>query len=217
MRCSVLIAVLAVPALADEKEDLKKAAEKLGAAASYHWRMTAKGDHRAGEYVAPDALTLRTALVEIARKGDRAVAKHKTEWVDIKDHPDPTVRDAASRLDAPHKNVKSLIEGMDKIARDGETYASTVTSRALKAFLGPSFPAAVVEAIDWEDSTASVEVVINKDDGHLRKIRVIAKLRVNPLGSKSEIMELDRSLEFFDHGKARLNVPDDVKKKLGLP
>lgn len=217
MRCCVVLALLALPVFADEKEDLKKASEKLNAAASYHWRVTAKNDNRAGEYLSPDALTLRTALVEIARKGDRALAKHKTDWVDIKEHPDPTVRDAAAKLDAPHKNVKSLIEGMDKITRDGETYASTVTSGALKSFLGPTFPAAVVDAIDWEDSTASVEIVVNKDDGHIRKVRVVAKLRVNPLGSKSEIMEIDRSLEFFDHGKAKLNVPDDVKKKLGVP
>lgn len=216
MRCSGLVALLALPAFADDKEDLKKACDRLGTAPSYHWRLTAQDDRRAGEYLAPDVLTLRTALVEIARKGDRALAKHKTDWVDIKDHPDPTVRDAAARLDPPHKNVKSLIEGMDRITRDGETYTSPVTPGGLKGFLGPTFPPSFVETVDWNDSTGSAEILLDKDSGHIRKIRLVARLRVNPLGSKSEIMALDRTVEFFDLGQARLDLPEVVKRKLGI-
>ena len=136
MRTTLAVLVALLLPRADEKDDLKKAYERTAGLKSYfyQWELLTGVKDRvgkqagAGEYVAPDLLTVRTGILEVVKKGERSRVRATKGWEDPGD--DPKLKDAADRLTPPHELVGYVIESLEKPKREKDAELRKVKCRA---------------------------------------------------------------------------------------
>jgi hypothetical protein len=221
--------------LRDEKDDLKKAHEKTAALKSYFTQWTeevsltgnARPQSGAGEYVAPDLVTYRTGIVEIIKKGDKAMCKGKDGWVKAEE--DRRSKPIAAALRPAHEDVKRVLDAIEKPkkGKDAEhqkikckVIAGALSGDTLKEIVGTNNRnlGTLARAIDWTSSSGKAEVFIDSKNGWLVKVAVDGTLKAVSFGGQGgRDVPYKRVVEFLEHDKAKPSIVPEVRKELGIP
>ncbi len=236
MKHALALVLLFLP-LRDEKEELKKALEKTAAAKSYfcQWsdELALMGNARpisgATEWQAPDLVTWRTGLTEIVKKGDVAMSKGKDGWVKADD--ERRGKAIAAKLKPAHETAKEIVEKIDdpKKGKEAEVnkvkykvISGTLAGEVLKGLVIAARPTMgmVANAIDWKESKAGVDVLIDKKSGRIFRIAIAGDLKAVPLpikgASGSNTVAYKHSLEFLEYDTSKPMIDPEVKKTLGI-
>ncbi len=231
-----LLAALALFLVRDEKDDLKKALEKTAAAKSYfsQWsdEIALMGNNRpvagAGEFVAPDLVTFRTGITDIVKKGDKAMCKSKDGWVDAaKDRRNKAL---AESLKPAHESARAIIEKLADLKKGKEQEVAKVKYRVIAGTLAGDALKEVAKAgrpnfgmlanlIDWKNSKAGVDVLIDKKSGRLFRIAIAGDLKTveTPFSrGQAETVAYKHSIEFLEYDTAKPSIDAEVKKALGI-
>ena len=223
----------AVLAAADEKDDLRKAFEKTAALGSYfyQWELTTSVKDRsdklagAGEFVAPDLLTARTGILELVKKGERAMARGAKGWV--KPENDAKFKAAAENLRPPHQIVGYVVDSLEKAKREKDGEIRKATCRVVSGSLdadglkglfraGGGSLDSLEKVIDWNASTTSVQLWIDAD-GRRIKMAVESKLVISHDVAKNEPpVRVNRTVEFMELNTAKPSIVPEVKDALGI-
>ena len=236
MRTTLAVLVALLLPRADEKDDLKKAYERTAGLKSYfyQWELLTGVKDRvgkqagAGEYVAPDLLTVRTGILEVVKKGERSRVRATKGWEDPGD--DPKLKDAADRLTPPHELVGYVIESLEKPKREKDAELRTVKCRAwrgtldgdgLKGLLraGGGNLDALEKLIDWKASKTSVQLLVEPAEGRLVKMTVESELVPDPKaegGKGAPAVKMTRTVEFMELNAAKPSIVPEVREALGI-
>lgn len=219
-------------AAGEEAEEIKKALARTGELKSYfyQWEVVTTSGGRprrvsgAGEYVAPDVVTLRTGVLEIAKKGSRALVKGKDGWAAPAEG--DRAGELAGNLKPPHEAFAPVLARLSKPARGKDQERQGAPCRVIRgevsgeplkeAVRGVSTNFETFEAlIDWEASRASVEVWIGAKDGRLVRVALEGSLKL-ALEEKAGPIPYARNVEILEPGAAKLSLSADVRRKLGI-
>lgn len=206
--------------LQDQKKDLKEACGRTGQARSYHFTIKAlhEGEEKFsidGEFHAPDVLHVRGERTESVRKGDRKLVKDRDgEWKE----PGPLARPGHPH--PPHEWVQKIAENVPALKKEKSTKIGGVTvdvyvhslanENARKAFEGGGLPL-LGSVADWSKTQNGVLFYVGRDD-------LIYKVEQRADGRSKDDKKIDRQviIEFSDFGKAKMQLPEAVREKLGL-
>jgi hypothetical protein len=228
----LLVALLAPQG--QEKNDLKSAYEKTAGLSSYfyQWELQTRVQGQAskqagaGEYVGPDLLTARTGILEVVKKGDRAMVRGPKGWV--KPEEDPKTRDAAELLKPPHELVGFVVESLQSPKRGKEaevrkaacrTFRGTLDGDGLKGLLraGGGNLDQLEKLIDWTASKSSVQLFVETAGGRLVKMIVESELVIPAKVAKDQPpVFVTRTVEFLELGTAKASIAVEVKQELGI-
>jgi len=228
----LLVALLAPPG--QEKDELKKAFDKTAGLSSYFYqwelqtRVQGQGSKQAGagEYVGPDLLTARTGVLEVVKKGTRAMVRGPKGWVKPED--DPKTQEAAELLKPPHELVGFVVDSLQspKRGKDAEirkaacrTYRGTLDGDGLKGLLraGGGNLDQLEKLIDWTASKTAVQLFIESAGGRLVKMVVESELVISPTAAKDQPpVAVTRTVEFLELGTAKPSIVPAVREELGI-
>lgn len=236
MRTLLAVAAALLVPHPDEKDDLKKACEKTAGLASYfyQWELQTTVKDRvgkqagAGEYAAPDLLTVRTGILEVVKKGDRARVRATKGWENPED--DPKLKEAADSLRPPHEMVAYVVDSLEKPKREKEVDLRKVKCRAwrgtldgdgLKGLLkaGGGNLEALEKLIDWKASKTSVQILVEPAGGRLVRMTVESELVPDPKaegGKNAPPVKMKRVVEFMELDAAKPSIVPEVKEALGI-
>ena len=207
--------------LQESNKDLKEACAKMDQVRSYHFTIKSlhEGEEKhasEGEYFSPDVLHTRSEKSESAKKGDRRLVKGRDgEWKE----PGPL---AGKLFDPapPHEWVRKLVEGCPPLKREKSTKIGSTTvdiyvhslghETARKSFEGGGMPL-LGSVADWSKTQNGVLLYIGRDD-------LVYKVEYRLDGKSKDDKKIDRQvvIEFSDFGKAKLQIPEPAREKLGL-
>jgi len=207
--------------LQDPKKDLKEACEKMAQVRSYHFTIKAlhEGEEKLsveGEYQAPDVLHVRGEKSETVKKGDRKLVKEKDgEWKE----PGPLARKLFDPA-PPHEWVHKIVEQCPTLKKEKTTKIRAVTvdlyvhslanEGARKAFEAGGLPLWGSMA-DWSKTQNGLIFSLGRDD-------LIYRVEQRVDGKAKDDKKIDHQviIEFSEFGKAKLQLPEAVRDKLGL-
>jgi hypothetical protein len=214
---TALVALL----LQDQKKDLKEACEKMNQLKSYHFTMKSlhEGEEKfsmEGEFHAPDILHIRSDKSETAKKGDRRFAKEKDgEWKEQ----GPLARKLFDPP-PPHEWVHKIVEQCPTLRKEKSTKIGAVTvdlyvhslanEAARKSYESAGMPLWGSLA-DWSKTQNGVIFSLGRDD-------LVYRVEQRFDGKSKDDKKIDHQviLEFSDFGKAKLQIPEAVREKLGV-
>jgi hypothetical protein len=215
-----LASVLAL-LLQEANKDLKEAAAKMEQLRSYHYTMKVlhEGEEKhssEGEFFAPDVLHVRSEKSESVKKGDRKLVKDKDgDWKE----PGPLARKLFDPA-PPHELVRKLVDSCPPLKREKSTKIGAATvdvyvhslghESARKSFESGGLPL-IGSVSDWSKTQNGVLFTIGRDDP-------VYKVEFRMDGKSKDDKKIDRQIliEFSDFGKAKLQVPEAAREKLGL-
>ena len=215
-----LASVLAL-LLQDQKKDLKEACEKMNQLKSYHFTLKSlhEGEEKSsleGEFHAPDILHVRSDKNETLKKGERRFAKEKDgEWKEQ----GPLARKLFDPP-PPHEWVHKIVEQCPTLKKEKSTKIEGVTvdiyvhslanEGGRKAFEAGGMPLWGSLA-DWSKTKNGVLFYLGRDD-------LVYKVEQRLDGKSKDDKKIDHQviMEFSEFGKAKLQVPDGVREKLGI-
>lgn len=207
--------------LQEANKDLKEAAARMDQLRSYHYTLKVlhEGEEKhssEGEFFAPDVLHVRGEKSESVRKGDRKLVKDKEgDWKE----PGPLARKLLDPA-PPHELVRKLVEPCPPLKREKSTKIGSATvdiyvhslghESARKSFESGGLPL-IGSVADWSKTQNGVLFYIGRDD-------LVYKVEFRMDGRSKDDKKIDRQIviEFSDFGKAKLQVPEPVREKLGL-
>jgi hypothetical protein len=207
--------------LQEANKDLKEACAKMEQVRSYHFTIKSlhEGEEKhssEGEFVAPDLLHLRSEKSESVKKGDHRLVKEKDgDWKE----PGPLARKLFDPT-APHEWVRKFVEQCPPLKREKSTKIGAVTvdiyvhslghESARKSFEGGGMPL-IGSVADWSKTQNGMLFYIGRDD-------LIYKVEMRVDGKSKDDKKIDRQviIEFSDFGKAKPQIPDAAREKLGL-
>lgn len=220
-------------AFADAGDDLKKAIARTAELGSYfyQWEIetTSRGKPRrtagAGEYVAPDLLTLRTGILELARKGDRARVKAKEGWV--APEKEPAAQPLLANLKPPHELLAGVLGKAERLSSGKDAECHKVNCKVVRGRISGDALRELVRSgstnfelfenlLDWEESAASVEAFIDAKNGWLVRVTVAGELKPNLPEAKRSVVPYKRRVDLLEPGTAKPSLPPEVRKGLGL-
>jgi len=182
----------------------------------------------AGEYVAPDLLTVRTGILEVVKKGERARVRGAKGWQDPGE--DPNLKEASDRLTPPHELVGYVVESLEKPKREKDVelrktkcrvYRGTLDGDGLKGLLraGGGNLDALEKLIDWKASKTSVQLLVEPVEGRLVKMLVESELVPDPKaegGKGAPPVKMTRTVEFLELNAAKPSIVPEVREALGI-
>jgi len=232
---TAIIALLALVAPGgEEKDELKRAYEKTASASSYfyQWELQTLVKGRAGkqagagEFVAPDLLTARTGVLEVVKKGDRAMVRGPKGWAKPED--DPKLHEAADQLKPPHELVAYVVESLLTPKREKDAEVRKAKCRVVRGSLDGDGLKGLLRAgggnldqlekvIDWKASRTSVLLFVETAGGHLVKMSVESELVVSAdVAQGQPPVVMTRIVEFMELGEAKPSIVPEVKRALGI-
>jgi hypothetical protein len=207
--------------LQEANKDLKEAAAKMEQLRSYHYTMKVlhEGEEKhssEGESFAPDVLHVRGEKTESVKKGDRKLVKDKDgEWKES----GPLARKLFDPA-PPHELVRKLIEQCPPLKKEKSTKIGSATvdlyvhslghESARKSFESGGLPL-LGSVADWSKTQNGVLFYIGRDD-------LVYKVEFRMDGKAKDDKKIDRQIviEFSDFGKAKSQIPEPAREKLGL-
>jgi hypothetical protein len=218
MRFALLAACLC---LQDAKKDLREACDKMDKARSYRFsvKVTLGGEEKLsveGEYAAPGLLHARSDKVETARFGEKKLVKRDGEWKE----PGPLAQRQADPP-LPHEWVRKVAEQCPALKKEKSSKIGPVTvdlyvhalafDAARKSYEAAGMP--LWGALpDWSKTQNGVVFSVGRDDLFYR-----VEQRFDGRSKDDKKIENLIVIEFSDFGKARVDLPDDVRERLGAP
>src|SRR5262245_17213826 len=217
---TALAAILAL-LLQDQNKDLKEACTRMDQVRSYHFTIKSlhEGEEKSaieGEYVAPDLLHVRSEKSESVKKGERKLVKEKDgEWKE----PGPLARKLFDPS-PPHEWVRKLVEPCPAPKKEKSTKIGSATvdihvhslahESARKSFEAGGMPL-IGSVADWSKTQNGVLFYVGRDD-------LFYKVELRLDGKSKDDKKIDRQvlIEFSDFGKAKPQIPDAAREKLGL-
>jgi hypothetical protein len=234
MKTTITALLVLIAPRGEEKDELKKACEKTASASSYfyQWELQTLVKGRAGkqagagEFVAPDLLTARTGVLDLVKKGDRAMARGPMGWV--KPEEDPKLQEAADHLKPPHELVAYVVESLLTPKRDKDAEVRKAKCRVVRGSLDGDGLKGLLRAgggnldqlekvLDWKASKTSVQLFVEIQGGHLVKMSVESELVISPDVAKGQPpVVMTRVVEFMELGEAKPSIAPEVKAALGI-
>jgi len=217
----IALAALAALLLQDATRDMKDACAKMDQVRSYHYTIKAlhEGEEKhssEGEYQAPDLLHVRSERNETVKKGERKLLKEKDgEWKE----PGPLMRKLIDPA-PPHEWVRKLLEPCPPLKKEKSTKIGSTTvdiyvhslahETARKSFEAGGMPL-IGSVADWSKTQNGVLFYIGRDD-------LVYKVELRVDGHAKDDKKIDRQviIEFSDFGRAKLQIPEAAREKLGL-
>jgi len=213
----ILLALL----LQESNKDLKEACAKMDQVRSYHFTIKSlhEGEEKSsseGEYVAPDLLHLRGERSESVKKGERRLIKERDgEWKE----PGPLARKLFDPV-PPHDWVRKLVEPCPPLKKEKSTKIGSTTvdiyvhslahETARKSFEAGGMPL-IGSVADWSKTQNGVLFYVGRDDLIYR-----VEFRVDGKAKDDKKIERQVIIEFSDFGKAKPQIPEPAREKLGL-
>jgi hypothetical protein len=204
---------------ADAKDEVKAAAKKLASAGGYSWKSTTEGGNarfRPGPSegkVAKDGLihlsmTRGDNKTEAYLKGEKGAVKTGENWQSLSEAGEGDRGAFLVRLlknfKAPAEQVQDLVSKTKELKKDEDAYSGDLTDEGAKELLTRR---------GGEASEAKGTVKFWLKDGQLSKydLKLQGKMSFN-----GNDVEIDRTTttEIKDVGSAKIEIPDEAKKKL---
>lgn len=240
-----IVAITAISAHADPKDDIQAAVQKLSDAGNYSWTTTTKT--QGGRYTPGpvDGKTQKDGLSEISGKmmdsqydmllkGDKVLVKMNDSGWETPDEaaakddqngggPSPArFMGFMSRMfRTPVDQAKDNLGNLQNIQKTDDGYTADLTTDAAKAML--SFRRRPTTNPDGDNgnmpqidvSNAKGTVTISLQDGNLTKIEFHVSGSVSRDGGDPRDVDRTMTTQFKDVGSTSITVPDDAKAKLG--
>jgi hypothetical protein len=224
---------------------VRKAVDKT-AAGAYYYKVSGKYE-RTGEFHPDAILSCTIRQYRSARHGARILVKGpeglwKTPEERIgetTENPDREAADIVATLrdaEAPHAMVRELLGLLDKGRRSEDrtmdavrcrVYAFKVRDDKLKEALDRQLAKAAdaktiakPDSIHWTSMKSSVRVYVDAKDGYLVRVVDERSVKIGYKASGTEGQKPYRNemeFVFSGYGEARVNLPKEVKDKLGIP
>ncbi|HKS16326.1 MAG TPA: hypothetical protein VJU16_03385 [Planctomycetota bacterium] len=239
MRALWLVALLIHPFQEPTPVDAVKAAIETTAKSSYAYRVGGRFK-REGVFVPPDLLTARIDGFQSARNGTTILVKGpeglwkspEERFGEQVEGTPPEVGDKVTTLreaERPHEMLAVLLADV-KSGRALETpgtYLFTYDPEKVRAYLRKEMDKAVdrktlarPDVVAWESAEGRLRVQLEKLGGPIAKF---SEERSVPIRYKREGESEDRRryrtemvFELLSHGEAKVELPDEVRKRLGL-
>jgi hypothetical protein len=221
----------ALPARADAKGDVEAAVKKLSDASSYAWTSKTEGGFGGGTAegkAEKDGLTwvsmaFANNTIEVVKKGDKGAVKMEDGWKSFEEAEEGGTADQPNRgrfiagflrnYKAPAAIAGQLVGGAKEVKASGDagTFEAELTEAGAKEMLsfrgrqGGDAP-----AVSGAKGTTKFWV----KDGAVSKLEYHLQGSIHFHGQDRDI-DRTTTIEIKDVGSAKVEVPEEAKKKLG--
>lgn len=223
-----LLAGSLLTANAAPKDDVTAAAKKLADKDNYAWKQTTQnaggggfGGGASEGKIEKDgylwlSMTMRDNTVEAVKKGEKGAIKTQDGWQSLSEAtggdpgPGMFIARRVQNFKGPAAQAEELADKAKELKKDGDAYAGDLTEDGAKSQLmfggrgGGNGP---------EISGAKGSVKFWVKDGMLSKYEVKVQGKVSFNGNDRDI-DRTTTVEIKDIGSAKIEVPEDAKKKL---
>jgi hypothetical protein len=207
---------------ADAKDEVKTAAKKLADAGGYSWKTTVEGGNarfRPGPsdgQAAKDGLLHLTMTrgdnkIEAYLKGEKGAVKMMDEWQSLSEAGEGDGAQARAFLvrmlkayKAPAAQAEDLASKAKELKKEEGAYSGDLTEEGAKELLTRG---------RGEASDAKGSVKFWLKDGQLSKYEFKLQGKISFNGNDVDI-DRTTTIEIKDIGSAKVEIPDDAKKKL---
>lgn len=237
MAAATLFAGSLLSAQAGTKDEVTQAIKKLSEKGNYSWNSTSKrperpagddGNRRGGTSTSTgktaDGLILTSRsygerTFESLRKGEKFAFKRENEWT----VPEPREGQGqrrgrgfgGSRSSAPAAQAAELLEKVGELKKDGDVYSGALTEEGAKSLLsfggGRRGGGDNAERPQPKGAKASAKFWIK--DGVLAKYETTISGSITFNDNERDLSRVT-SVEINNVGSTKIDVPDDIKKKL---
>jgi hypothetical protein len=223
---------------APEAVDDLKAAIETTAASPYAYRVGGRFK-REGVFAPPDVLTARIDGYQSARNGAKILVKGpeglwKTPDERIGEQVEGTPADVADKVttlreaERPHEMLATLLAEVKagKGRADGGVFTLAFDPEKVRTYMRKELDKAVErrtiprpDSVSWDTAEGKLVVHVDKA-GRIAKFRDerSVSIRYRRAGEPDEKKRYKTEMEFelFDHGVASINLPAEVKERLGI-
>ncbi|HEY3857218.1 MAG TPA: hypothetical protein VGO67_22765 [Verrucomicrobiae bacterium] len=232
-----LMAMMAMPLLADPKDDVAAAATKLAGVGNYSWKATmdlgpnsqftpgpteGKVDKDGTTWL---SVTFNDNTSIGVKMGDKVAIKGEDGWQSGSEltanagggggggrNPGRMMARRMENLKAPAAEVQDLLTKSKEISKDGEAFTASLTEEGAKALATMGRGRRGGNPPNVSDTKGSVKFWVK--DGVLSKYETkVSGKRANRDGDMQEF-ERTTTVEISNVGSTKLNLPEDAKKKL---
>ena len=235
----VVLALTAISAQADPKDDIQAAAQKLADAVNYTWTTTTAAQGGGPARGPVTGKTQKDGLIYVTGKirdndfaflikGDKAAIKTADGWKstaeasnnDDQGGPSPARFMAmfAANFRSPVQQVQDNFDKLQNIQKTDDGFSADLTPEAAKDLL--SFrrrPTTQSDdgapQIDVSDAKGTIKISIK--DGTLTKVEMHLTGSISFNGGDPRDVDRTTTTEFKDVGTTTIDVPDEAKAKLG--
>lgn len=222
-----LILLSGARALAAPKDDVQAALQKLEDAKNYSWTTTTTGGFGANsdgktekDGYTVESMTMRNNTVQLAKKGDQAVAQTDDGWktaaeLAADENAPRGLANALGNIRTPADQAKTIVDAIPAFTVDQDkAYAADLPTDTVKQQL--TFRRrGNAPAPDITDPKGTVRVWID-DSGNISKLELHVTGTVSYNGNDRDI-DRTTTTEIKDIGTTTVDVPADAKTKLDAP
>jgi hypothetical protein len=233
-----LVALLGIPFQEPAPIDAVKAAIDVTAQSSYAYRVGGRFK-REGVFAPPDLLTARIDGFQSARNGAKILVKGpeglwKTPDERIGEQVEGTPADVADKVttlreaERPHEMLSMLLADVKSgRAADAGGYSFAYDPEKVRTYLRKEIDKAVErktiekpDSVAWETAEGRLRVHLAKPGGAVLRFSESrsVSIRYRREGESDERKRYRTEMEFelMSHGTAKIELPDEVRKRLGL-
>jgi hypothetical protein len=222
--------------LAQDKATLGKALAGMDKWQSYHYRISVrnltskKDESRAGEFIFPKIITMRKSVLEIAKRGDKAMVNQGKGYVPLDEVRSSSVRSTVEKLEPPHVSLLQILDAMEKVQKEKKdevvdnvkcrVYHSALKKEEVQKYAQRFVTAQLEKYAQWADCTAEARVYVGKDDQMVHRILFSHTIKAavpGVRGTQNQTHQYEELIEFFELDKATVgNLPEAVRKHLEI-
>lgn len=232
-----IVALSAVAALADSKDDIKAALQKVADSPNYSWKTTIEGGMMRGatqgktekDGVTWLSMQFRDNSFDVVIKGDKVAIKTDDGWKssaevmannDDTGGPPPPERFAAmiaQNFKTPVAQAMENVDDLQNIQKTDTGYTADLSDEAAKKALmfRPRRPTTNPDdnapQIDVSNAKASMQITVK--DGSVTQIQLHTTGTVSFNGNDRDV-DRTATTDISDVGSTTIDVPDDAKAKL---
>ena len=234
-----LVALVGIPCQDPSPIDAVKAAIESTAKSSYSYRVGGRFK-REGVFEPPDLLTARIDGFQSARHGTKILVKGpeglwKTPDERLGEQVEGTPPDVADKVttlreaERPHEMLATLLEEVKsgKKSEGSESYTLFYDPEKVRAYLRKELDKAIErktvakpDSVAWETAEGRLRVYLSKPGGAIVKFSEerSVSIRYKREGEPDERKRYKTEMEFElnSHGTATIDLPNEVREKLGL-
>ena len=230
-------------ALADAKDDLKAAAQKLADASSYSWKTTSESGGGGGNgrgFGAKEGKTEKDGYtwavfagrdndIEVVKKGDKAAVKMDDGWKSAAElasednggQPGPGrfMGRMVQNLRLPAQQAEELAGGVKELTQSGDAWTGDLTEEGLRQTMpfgrrrGGNNNAGQGQGNGPDLSQLKGTAKFWTKDGVLTKYEYHVTGTIN-FGGQDRDIDRTTTVEMSEVGSTKVTVPDEAKKKL---
>jgi len=234
MKKSILfgaVALLSLPLLAAEADDVKAAAKKLADQSNYSWRSTTVVPEGSRFRPGPTegktekdgwtflSISMNDNTIEAALKGDKGAAKTEDGWQSLTEMaqdgqpgPGTFLARRLSSFKVPGVEADDLAAKSKSLKKDGDVIAGDLTDEGAKGLLAFNRRGGQNAGPETKNAKGSVKFWLK--DGQLAKYEYKVSGTITFNGEDRDI-ERTTTVEIKDVGKTKVEVPEAAKKKVG--